>query len=201
MLGLVMFLVVRLRKRVIQLQTKLEELSTTDSLTTLHNRRFLMETLDREIARSLRSASPLSLLMVDLDYFKKINDTYGHGAGDRVLTQVAQAIKGFCRVSDIVARYGGEEISVLAPQTDLAQAMVVAEKLRVMIESLPLEIEPGKIVSVTLSIGVVQFFPQEQTPAQNVTHFLSAADTALYRAKAKGRNRVEGPSGSMAAGI
>ena len=159
----------------------LERLSVTDQLTGLYNRRRLMETLDTEAERSQRGAGPFSVLMVDVDHFKKYNDTHGHQAGDEVLTRVAGVLREVTRQVDCAARYGGEEFLVLLPQTAIEGATEVAERLRTRVSATAVNEE-----SVTVSVGVAEF-PKNGDTAQSV---IAAADAALYRAKADGRDRV-----------
>ncbi|HYK12170.1 MAG TPA: diguanylate cyclase [Gemmatimonadales bacterium] len=161
----------------------LQKLSVTDGLTGLYNRRRLMETLDVEAERSERGAGPFSVLMVDVDHFKKYNDTHGHQAGDEVLTRVAGILKEVTRQVDCAARYGGEEFLVLLPQTAMDGAAEVAERLRTRLKATGAN---GGGDPVTVSVGVAEF-PKNGDTTQSV---IAAADAALYRAKADGRDRV-----------
>ncbi len=168
----------------------LESLSLLDALTGIPNRRRFDEALVSELKRAIRDASPLSLLMIDIDNFKQYNDHYGHGAGDVCLQMVAAELsKGVVRPGDLVARYGGEEFVVILPETDQVSAVQIAERLRDRIENLGLphaysEVEPV----VTISAGVAS---QARIPENCVPQTLSdAADKALYMAKEGGRNRV-----------
>src|SRR6185437_8896326 len=160
-----------------------QKLSVTDGLTGLYNRRRLMETLDVEAERSERGAGPFSVLMVDVDHFKKYNDTHGHQAGDAVLTRVAGILKEITRQVDCAARYGGEEFLVLLPQTPVDGAAEVAERLRSQLKASGAN---GGGDAVTVSVGVAEF-PKNGDTTQSV---IAAADAALYRAKADGRDRV-----------
>lgn len=175
----------------------LERLSVTDGLTGLFNRRRLMETLETEAERSQRGSGPFAVLMVDVDHFKKFNDTHGHQAGDEVLTRVAGVLKEVTRQVDCAARYGGEEFLVLLPQTAMDGAAEVAERLRTKVRAAAVNGE-----SVTVSVGVAEF-PKNGDSPQAV---IAAADAALYRAKADGRDRVvrssvaARPSGKTASG-
>lgn len=175
----------------------LERLSVTDGLTGLFNRRRLMETLETEAERSQRGSGPFAVLMVDVDHFKKFNDTHGHQAGDEVLTRVAGVLKEVTRQVDCAARYGGEEFLVLLPQTAMDGAAEVAERLRTKVRAAAVNGE-----SVTVSVGVAEF-PKNGDSPQAV---IAAADAALYRAKADGRDRVvrssvaARPSGKSASG-
>jgi diguanylate cyclase (GGDEF)-like protein len=168
----------------------LYHLATVDSLTKLYVRRFFSFQLDKELKRSRRYGSAVSLLITDIDHFKKFNDTYGHQQGDTVLRETAAAVKLSLRDVDIAARYGGEEFAVILPQTNLEGAMIVAERIRICVEKMyvPRMNSEGEFLRVTLSIGVASF---PETFVANSAEFIEAADTALYRAKASGRNRVE----------
>jgi len=162
-------------------------LSTTDPLTTLYNRRFLTETLENEIQRAARLQSHMSLLMFDIDHFKKINDVYGHQVGDKVLVAVADALKEGLRTYDFAARYGGEEFVLVLPGTSLSGGQIVAERLRESVQSLKFQF-PMDTLNVTVSAGIATF-PTEHI--FNVDTLIRFADEALYRAKENGRNRVE----------
>ncbi|MBW2495508.1 MAG: sensor domain-containing diguanylate cyclase [Deltaproteobacteria bacterium] len=162
----------------------LEQLSITDGLTKLHNHRFFQDQLTREIRRAERASSPLSLLLVDIDDFKSLNDRFGHASGDELLHGLALIMNAAVRSSDLLARYGGEEFAVLAPGTDQDGAYQLAEKLRTAIaESSFILGETMRITRVTVSVGVAQF-------AGNRKEFFEQADRALYRAKAAGKNCV-----------
>jgi two-component system cell cycle response regulator len=167
---------------------RLEQLAQTDPLTQLLNRRALTERITAEMERALRYDSTLALLMIDIDHFKKVNDTFGHLVGDDVLRDVGQLLLDTIRVSDIVARYGGEEFLILLPETDEAGAVSFAERIRTAVEDHAFarggENPPLRITS---SVGVA-VFPAARI--ENVEDLLSRSDAALYRAKADGRNRV-----------
>ncbi len=165
-----------------QLELQLQELASNDTLTGLANRRQGMIFLMSQVELCQRLGLSLGLGFIDIDNFKAINDVFGHLAGDRVLQQVGQAIKGAVRGSDMVSRWGGEEFIVIAPNTNPEQ-MLVAEKIR---QAVVLEMA-GHLPSVTVSIGVAA----KTDLAGDVTALMAAADSALYRAKASGRNRVE----------
>lgn len=167
---------------------RLEQLAQTDPLTQLLNRRALTERITAEMERALRYDSTLALLMIDLDHFKRINDTFGHLVGDDVLRDVAQLLAQTIRGSDIVARYGGEEFLVLLPETDDAGAESFAERIRAAVESHPFAREAlAEPLRLTASVGVA-VFPAARI--ENVEDLFQRADAALYRAKAEGRNRV-----------
>ncbi|MGQ9462483.1 MAG: diguanylate cyclase [Candidatus Fervidibacter sp.] len=164
----------------------LENLSITDALTGIANRRHFEWRLSEEIERAQRYKYPLSALMVDLDHFKRINDTYGHQVGDIVLQQVAQRLKHSLRRTDFLARYGGEEFVILAPQTPPERALILAERICQVIGKSPIPVADDLQVHITVSIGVA-VFPDH---AQNEIGLVRAADVALYKAKQLGRNRV-----------
>jgi two-component system cell cycle response regulator len=165
---------------------RLEQLASTDALTGCLNRRALSEVLERELDRARRYSLVLTILMVDLDHFKHVNDTMGHLVGDTVLRQMGDLLRRELRSVDSVARYGGEEFVIALPETGTHGAMVFAERLRQRIQQQPFG-DGGTPLSVTVSIGVATFPDQKIT---NPETFLALADTALYRAKADGRNLV-----------
>jgi two-component system cell cycle response regulator len=158
---------------------------TEDALTGLKNRRFLMDVLEREVAREHRGESGLALLLVDVDEFKRINDEAGHVFGDSVLREIAALIARQARRTDCLARYGGDEFAVVLSESSRAGAEIFAERLRGQVEQTRFDLD-GKTFSVTLSIGVAIWRPEIGTSDA----FLNAADVALYAAKAAGRNRV-----------
>lgn len=165
----------------------LMELSNTDPLTHLSNRRFLMKTLEKELQRCERSQKPMALIMVDVDHFKPVNDTYGHQQGDVVLQILADQMKAHLRDYDLAARFGGEEFALVLPETALAEAVQVAERLRVAISELRIPTEHAEI-RLTISLGVATYpHPKVRT----VDNLILEADRALYNAKERGRNRVE----------
>ena len=172
--------------------------ATSDALTGLNNRRQFEERLKQEVSNSKRQHHPLCAIMLDIDYFKKVNDTYGHFAGDVVLKKVAGLIKSALREYDIPSRYGGEEFIILLPSTKVDDAFVVAERLRRTVENTRIDIptEKGDSVAytlgVTISLGVYQYKPSD-TPEE----FYQNADKALYIAKENGRNRVIVNDGDM----
>jgi len=173
-------------RELVHLNGQLEELATTDGLTGLYNHRHFYTHLTEEVNRASRYQHPLSMIMADIDEFKKFNDTFGHVTGDSVLKIIAGLISDNARENDLVARYGGEEIAIILPETDLATTHLVAERMRLVIESSPDLIKlAGK--PVTVSFGLAQL--DETT--ENTMDFVRLADTMLYRAKQKGRNRVE----------
>lgn len=170
-----------------RIQAKLLHDANHDFLTGLHNRRHFKEQLGDEIERTRRTASPVSLLMVDIDYFKRINDTHGHLVGDRVLVMLASTLQAESRRGDAVARYGGEEFLLLLPNTGPGEAHRLAERLRTAVERLDLWHE-GERVAFTVSIGIASSTGENALAPQSL---MGKADEALYRAKDMGRNRVE----------
>lgn len=169
-----------------QAQARLMELATTDSLTGLHNRRYFMDTATQEFERARRYQTPLSLLMIDADRFKSINDRFGHHIGDEVLKALAMIGQRQLRETDLFARLGGEEFAILLPQTDLADARVVAERLRQTIAEHTVDTEQG-LLNFTVSLGLSSLSPV----TADLDDLLRQADVALYQAKQNGRNRVE----------
>jgi diguanylate cyclase (GGDEF)-like protein len=168
------------------LENELRANATTDALTGLHTRRSLMEEFLKEFARAQRYGSPLSVLMLDLDHFKNVNDSYGHMVGDNVLSKAGQIIRESLRFTDIAGRYGGEEFCIFMPETDLEGAHIFAERLRQQLSSETYKSDDGHIFSVTCSIGVAQLSDAYEDPIE----YLSAVDRALYQAKGEGRDRV-----------
>ncbi len=167
------------------LQRQLQEQANRDPLTGLFNRRYLYATMERELARCERESQPLSLLVMDIDHFKRINDEHGHPAGDEVLRQVAQLLAGRARSSDVVCRYGGEEYVVLLPNMTAHTALVRAEEYRSQLQAMGIAVE-DKTLHTTLSIGMASFPKHGNT----VHELIRLADAALYQAKQTGRNRV-----------
>ncbi|HYN89311.1 MAG TPA: diguanylate cyclase, partial [Ardenticatenaceae bacterium] len=167
------------------LQARLREQAIRDPLTGLFNRRYLEETLERELAKAARGTQPVSLAMMDIDFFKQLNDRFGHQAGDRVLQALAALLLADTRRGDVVSRYGGEEFVVVLPGASAAEARQRAEAWRAAFEALVVPHESHGL-QATVSVGVATF-PLHGTGAPQLLH---AADTALYKAKAAGRNRV-----------
>lgn len=162
--------------------------ATIDELTGLYNRRWLMEMLPRQMQRSRGDGAPLALLMIDGDHFKRINDTFGHAAGDQVLRGLARMMTNSVRPTDPVARYGGEEFVIVLSDTDLTGARAVAGRIRKTVtKAATADVTGESLPAVTVSIGVAQMLDSE-----TMDEFIARADAALYLAKRNGRNRVEG---------
>ena len=188
------------RTLVLEQSVKFEQLSVTDSLTGLYNRRFLKNRLEEEISRSQRHGLHLSVLFIDLDFFKRFNDLCGHLAGDLALKRTADIIKATLREMDVVARYGGEEFCAVLPGTSKAEAMIVAERIRVEIECESFADEMDiPLRRITASVGVATF-PED---GKTFTELVHASDVALYSAKASGRNRTVAatPEASATSGL
>jgi diguanylate cyclase (GGDEF)-like protein len=168
----------------------LETENITDPLTKVYNRRYLDRRLDEEVSRSKRYSLPLSVLMLDIDHFKRVNDTYGHPAGDVILSTLAGLVKSTLRNLDVVTRYGGEEFLVICTNTGIDGAALVAERLRKLVETLQINIPDdsgmNQAIHVSISVGVSSF----DASVGNKKNLIQAADEALYRAKDEGRNRV-----------
>jgi len=176
----------RLQSELIEKNKELEQLSTTDPLTGLRNRRFMTEILSVEFQRACRYGTGLAVLMADLDHFKQINDRHGHMAGDQVLSAVGRRLRGRLRASDIGGRYGGEEFLVILTHTGAEGGTVFAERWRADVEGMAIESGEGVMIRAALSAGVASFLPTFKSADEMV----AAADSALYRAKEAGRNQV-----------
>jgi len=169
-----------------QVISSMKDMATFDPLTQLYNRTSLNQALEIEFRNSLQNRQPLSIIMVDIDHFKAINDQYGHDEGDRALIHIASLLKGSLRKHDIVARFGGEEFLIVLPKAIMKDAVVIAERIRKSIEATPLS-GSKETVHLTVSLGIASI------PAiwpESKEEFIKCADTALYEAKEKGRNRV-----------
>lgn len=166
---------------------KVEQMAVVDTLTGLYNRRHFYELGEIEIERAKRYNSPLSLLMIDLDHFKNINDTYGHGIGDSVLQEVSEVIGTTLRKIDVPGRLGGEEFVVLLPETNLSNGMIVAERLRKAISKIQVPVENGTPRYVTASLGLAAMDEKNS----DLKSIITAADEAMYKAKDQGRNRIQ----------
>ena len=172
--------------RIRKLHTTLEQMVVSDPLTGLHNRRYLMDRMLQEMQRSDRHGEPLALAMIDLDAFKPINDQFGHVLGDKVLRAVGSAISKSVRVSDIAARYGGDEFAVILPQTPAEGAMRVCERLLRNISEIVLQDETGRTFRITASLGLAYYPADDVETPEDLVH---SADGALYGAKRSGKNR------------
>ena len=170
-------------------QRKLAEGALQDALTGLYNRRHMDERLASELAASQRHARPLSLLMIDIDHFKRVNDDHGHVAGDEALKMVAFVLRGAVRKEDVIARFGGEEFVVIARETLLDGARALAERIRKAVEKSRFGWQEREL-GVTVSVGVTSAAPEQVVPGRTDRDLLAAADRALYAAKQQGRNRV-----------
>jgi diguanylate cyclase (GGDEF)-like protein/PAS domain S-box-containing protein len=168
-----------------RLEEKLRELAMQDELTGLYNRRHFLELAEAEITRVRRTGAPLSVAMLDIDHFKRVNDFFGHAAGDQVLRELARAMRESLRGSDVPARHGGEEFVVLLLDTPLDGAMAVTERLRERVGGNEVALGQGRVARITVSAGVAELAPGERLEA-----LLERADEALYRAKASGRDRI-----------
>ena len=186
LIALFYWLTDRIGQRIDQDEKILKQLATQDELTGLFNRRIFNEFLDEEIDRSTRFNHPMSLLFLDIDHFKRINDDYGHQVGDEVLKELSKRLTRDARIVDRIYRYGGEEITIILPEADTQTASKAANRILSLVESVPFEISDGQLISITVSIGVASY-PMH---ADTGIFLLSAADKAMYAAKQGGRNRV-----------
>ncbi len=175
----------RMAKERTRILEKLQKLAVTDGLTKLYNARRFYYTIELEMNRSNRYNHPLGLLMLDIDDFKLYNDTYGHLEGDKALVAIGRAITSILRTMDSAYRYGGEEFTVILPETNIAEAATVAQRIRTEIESLQFFPEPGEPISISISVGVTQYKPEEDAAS-----FVQRADKAMYLSKNHGKNRV-----------
>jgi len=171
---------------IIALQNKLAMLATTDGLTGLYNHRTFQDRLSEELIRAERYNKSIILLLLDIDHFKRFNDTYGHQTGDEVLKTIAKIIRGNTRKVDFPARYGGEEFVIILPESDCEHARVIAERIRTAVMEYPFYVKDGSRVQLTVSIGI-SCFPKDATEKVDL---IKKADIALYNAKKEGRNRV-----------
>ncbi len=164
-----------------------ELMATIDSLTGLINRRYFFQLAQKEFERSSRYQFPVTILMIDIDLFKRVNDNFGHLIGDQVLNKIGQHFRTILRSSDVIGRYGGEEFVVLMPETNLENGMAIADRLRILITDHPFTTDKGDI-SLTISIGVAS---KENHSEETLETVLENADQALLLAKQNGRNKVE----------
>ena len=164
----------------------MQKLARTDALTGLFNRRYFFEIAEKEFAESIRYGRPLSVIILDLDLFKEINDTYGHLVGDQALIHIGELLLKAIRTPDTAARYGGEEFVVLLPETESSQAMLFAERLRKLVDDSPTQ-NGNDSISLTASFGVAGYQTKD---GETFDQLISKADQALYMAKGNGRNQV-----------
>jgi diguanylate cyclase (GGDEF)-like protein len=170
----------------LQRLSSVKNLATYDTLTGLYNRRYFDERFGMEVQQAFVNKSSLSLILIDIDHFKKVNDTYGHLEGDKILRGVGSLLKNSVRKNDTVARYGGEEFVLILPETNLEAASMIAERIRQVVESTAFDVENAHI-RVTISLGISSF-PSHRPRSKE--ELVKMADLALYHAKGEGRNRV-----------
>lgn len=163
---------------------QMQQRALRDTLTGLYNLRHFRDRLDSEITDARRQATPLSLIFFDLDHFKRVNDTYGHAAGDVVLAEISRTVSDVLRRNELLARIGGEEFAILLPHTELEQASNLADRILETLRHAPIDIGTEQPLTVTMSLGVVELAPGEQARA-----FVERADEAMYQAKENGRNQ------------
>jgi len=169
-----------------RVQQETERVAMTDGLTGLHNRRWLSDSFKRQLHRCELDNLPCTIIMLDIDYFKNINDRYGHIAGDRILCTVSQVLLNTMRPADLISRYGGEEFALCLPDASIKDSRLIAERLRVSVANATTTFEEGKLLpAVTISLGIAQM-----QPGQSLDSLIAASDAALYRAKEQGRNCV-----------
>jgi diguanylate cyclase (GGDEF)-like protein len=175
----------KLTKERIRMMEKLQKLAITDGLTKLYNSRSFYTQLELEVDRVNRYQHPLTLLLLDIDYFKEYNDNYGHLEGDKVLVRFSQIIKSCLRANDSAYRYGGEEFTVILPETGGEEAKTVAQRIRVALEAERFKPRNGHSVTITISIGLTEYNHKEE-----LSTFIQRADKAMYHSKQNGRNKV-----------
>ncbi len=188
----------RSEERINQLERQVEHLQklvVTDPLTGIYNKRHFNESLHKELERTRRSRQPTSLIMLDIDHFKSINDQHGHLAGDKVLQALANTLKHTIRLIDIPCRYGGEEFALILPSTPLVTAIQVAERLHQAIQQAEIAIDDDHALQITASLGVSSFDALDKADGEQL---IARADQQLYQAKATGRNRVCAETTTMA---
>ena len=179
----------RAASRLVRMQKQFRSLAETDALTGTANRRAFMQYLEMQAQNATRDDTPLSVVMVDLDHFKSINDTHGHAAGDAVLIDTVIAIQACLRSGDMLGRLGGEEFCVVLPGAGLHSASLAGERIRAAVEAMAIKTDSDEVIAVSASLGVASLGNGDLIAAPDL--LLQAADSALYRAKAAGRNRVE----------
>ena len=185
--------IVNLERAMVQANEKLRTQAMTDSLTGLLNHGAAIGRLDEELARAARDRLPLTILMIDVDKFKQVNDTYGHAAGDQMAAAVAARIRAACRSYDVVGRYGGDEFLAILPNADAAAGSAIARRLQDGLRQSPPQFE-GRTIPLTLSIGVAAVEAHDSAATASAA-LLRASDQALYQAKADGRDRITVASG------
>ncbi len=173
------------RKERKQMLAELKKLSITDDLTKLHNSRHFYKQLEIEVQRAMRYHHPLTLLLMDIDHFKKYNDTYGHLEGDKVLAGIGLVLKSCLRANDTAYRYGGEEFTILFPETGLVNAQIVADRVKSIVQAQKFSPVPDAEASVTASIGLTEYQRGEA-----IREFIKRSDQAMYLSKARGRNSI-----------
>jgi diguanylate cyclase (GGDEF)-like protein len=188
-LGIVYRMILTLQRKLSAAEGIIREMAVTDELTGLKNRRFLLTRLAEELDRAHRYHRSLACILFDVDHFKRVNDTYGHEAGDAVLKALSDTALGQCRATDLLGRYGGEEFLMILPETELDDARNLAERLRQTIANLRTP-AAGKEIMVAASFGVASYMPAEGSRIPDLYGFIKRADTAMYEAKKRGRNRV-----------
>ena len=176
-----------MQEQLVHAQDLLQLKANQDALTGLWNRGAILEILGKEFERAKRTSGSVGIIMVDLDHFKRVNDTYGHLAGDAVLREAAQRMRSSIRPYDAIGRYGGEEFLIIVPDSDLSGTVAQAERLRRAVEGMPVGTSEGSI-AITISLGVAADGGNDPPTAESL---VGAADAALYQAKELGRNRVE----------
>jgi two-component system, cell cycle response regulator len=167
-------------------QKQMYESALRDGLTRAYNKKYFTDRLESEFTFSARHGAPLSLLLFDIDHFKRVNDTYGHQAGDQVLFELSSLLSGSLRVEDVFARYGGEEFGVICRGADISQGQIVGERMRKAVEATTFMFE-GRRIPVTISLGLATL---PDPSIRDTTQFVSAVDSALYKSKNGGRNRL-----------
>jgi two-component system cell cycle response regulator len=177
---------IRIGERIISLEQRIRQLATTDPLTGVLNRRALTERLEIDLNRSIRENTPLSLILVDIDHFKGINDRHGHQVGDMVLQRCTEQLSKCLRPYDVIGRYGGEEFVICLPGAGDGEAMLVAHRMRKTVEKMRMIVN-GSSIRITASFGVSRF---PEGPNDSMDSLIRRADEAMYRAKREGRNRV-----------
>jgi two-component system cell cycle response regulator len=178
----------KIGQRIIELEQRILRLASTDYLTGLMNRRVFLERLERELNRCEREVSNMGIIIMDIDHFKRVNDSFGHQAGDLVLQELSTTLVTLCRVYDFIGRYGGEEFIVCLPGADKWNTYQIAERMRSIVENKNILLpDKGTSVSVTASFGIVSMEPGQRKSADRL---INEADEALYRAKDQGRNQV-----------